>query len=363
MRRTLTFILEVGWVAAWALRLGVGEVVPVMAVAGFAAAWSRRRGAWALLVWVVMVAAGALAAGPWGVLFAVVALWRGASPIDPEHPAVYERIAIAVGGAAILAANTPAYTWVLPVVLGVGLVTALATTREPDIPLGTHVRLAVWLAAAGLVAGLVVLGLAAWAPWQYLGGAVRALLFAIGHLLPTVGLHTHVAKPPTSHVHPRRNRPPQQRSGTATNPWPFLILIGLVVLTGAYFAVRALARAGWPELERADNVDREGLPVDPLAAAAGGRAVLTRRVVQRHMRLLARTRQRPETGETVREWLGRLYGDTAGDVVPRLVDLYEAVRYGGVADDAARARTAQRLWPAAPPAAGDSHDGREDRPR
>ncbi len=357
MRRILTFVLEVGWVAAWALRLGVGEVVPVMAVAGLAAAWARRRGAWALLVWVAMVAAGAWAAGPWGVLFAVVALWRGASPIDPEHPAVYERLAIAIGGAAILAANAPAYTWVMPVMLAVGLVTALATTREPDVPLGTHVRLAGWLAAAGLAAGLVVLGLVAWAPWQYLGGAVRALLFAIGHLLPSVGLHLHTAKPPTSHVHPRRNRPPHERPGKARNPLPLLILAGLVVLTGAYFAVRALARAGWPELERSDRVDRERLEADPLAAGAGGRAVLTRRVVQRHMRLFARTRQRPGAAETVREWLGRLYGDTAGDVVPRLGELYEAVRYGGVPDDAARARAAQQLWPPKPPADGESRDG------
>lgn len=359
MRRVLTFILEVGFLAAWALRLGVAEVVPVMAVAGLAAAWARRRGAWALLVWVVLVVAGAFVAGPWGVLFSVVALWRGASPIDPEHPAVYQRIAIAIGGAAILAVNAPAYTWVVPVVLGVGLVTALATTVEPDVALGTHVRLAGWLAAAGILVGLVVLGLAAWAPWQYLGGLVRALLFGIGHLIPSFGVHAHVPKP-SSPVHPHHNRHPQRRPGKPRSPLPLLIFAGLVLLTGAYFAVRALARVGWPELERTDNVDREGLEIDPRAAAAGGRTVLTRRVVQRHMRLLARTQHRPETGETVREWLGRLYGDTAADVVPRLVELYEAVRYGGVADDATRARTAQRLWP---PASGESNDRREDPPR
>ncbi len=358
MRRLLTFILEVSWLAAWALRLGVGEVVPVMAVAGLAAAWSRRRGVWALLVWVVMVVAGAFVAGPWGVLFSVVALWRGASPIDPEHPAVFQRIAIAVGGTAILAVNAPEYTWVLPVVLGVGLVAAVATTVEPAVPLGTHVRLAGWLAAAGLLVGLVVLGLAAWAPWQYLGGPVRALMFAIGHLIPSFHLHSHIPKP-SSPVQPPHKRHPQRRPVTAQSPLPLLIAGGVVLLVGAYFAVRALARAGWPELERTDNVDRERLAVDPLAAP-GGRAVLTRRVVQRHMRLLARTRQRPGTGETVREWLGRLYGDTAADVVPRLGELYEAVRYGGVTDDATRARTAQRLWPAAPPTAAESPGDPED---
>ncbi len=360
MRRLLTFILEVSWLAAWALRLGVGEAVPVMAVAGLASAWSRRRGVWALLVWVAMVVVGAFAAGPWGVLFSVVALWRGASPIDPEHPAVFQRIAIAVGGAAILAVNAPQYTWVVPVVLAVGLVTALATTREPHVPLGSHVRLAAWLAAAGLVVGLLVLGLATWAPWQYLDGAVRAALFAIGHLIPSFKLHSHIPKP-SSPVQPHHKRHPQRQPGKPRSPLPLLIAAGVVLLVGAYFVVRALARVGWPELERTDNLDREGLAADPLAAS-GGRAVLTRRVVQRHMRLLARTRQHPHTGETVREWLGRLYGDTAADVVPRLGALYEAVRYGGVADDATRARTAQRLWPAAPPAVVESPGGPEDSP-
>ncbi len=348
MRRALIFALEVGWLAAWAVRLGVGDVAWLMAAAGLGAGLARRRGPVAMVVWLAVLVAGGLLGGVWGVGLVLVALWRGASPFDPEHPAVFERLGIAVVGGAALAVNQHAYLWVLPAVLVLGLATALATSHEPGMDARVHVRLAGMLAAAGLLAGLVVLGLAAWAPWQYLAGPVRAVLFLIGHLLPSFahGLPPHHQAPP--HVAKRPPQPKRPRPRTTASLLPLLIVGGILALGFVYYAVRFLSRLGWPTWEESHSGD-EALVVEHLEAGRRERVTLTRRVVQQHMRGLAHRRRGPEPAETVREWLARLYGSASPANLAQLSRLYEEVRYGGQMDDALRAAAARRLWPEAPP--------------
>lgn len=346
MRRVLTFVLEVGWLAPWAVRLGVGDVAWLLALAGLGGGLARRRGPVAMAVWLVLLVAAGLLGGVWGAAFVLVALWRGASPSDPDHPAVFERLGIALVGSAALAVNQHAYLWLLPAVLVVGLGTALATSREPGVDFRVHLRLAGMLAAVGLLAGLVVLGVAAWAPWQYLAGAVRFLLFLIGHIFPSFGHGPPLHHPGASHV-AKRPAPRKHLRRSTLNPLPLVIVGGLLALAFVYYAVRVLSRLSWPTPDRSTE-DGDALVVEHLEAGPRGRATLTRRVVQSRMRMMARRRRGPAPGETVREWLQRLYGSVGSAPLTELSRLYEEVRYGGQRDDGARAALARRLWPDPP---------------
>jgi len=359
IRRVLVFILEVFWVAAWGWHFGAGWALAVMALAGLAAGLTRRRGGLAVLAWLAGLGAGVLTAGAWGAGLAVYALWRGASPPNPDRPAIYERLALAIAGLAALTFAAPSFAWTLPVILLVGLVAALEANRDPSMDPTPHLRLAGVLALVGAAAGLVAVGLVLWSPWQVLDGLGRLLVLAIGHLAALVShpLHLPGAKQHSPQRDAGRN-PFQPHAGKLTSPWPVYAALAVLAAVLAYFGVRALSHLGLPAVERTPGLDREQMDVNAFARRYGTRATLTRRVVQLKMRVLGRNRSGPRAGETVREWLRRLYGsDEAAAVAP----LYEEVRYGGVADDVGRSRRAYRLWPRRPESGDRGEDAvRED---
>jgi hypothetical protein len=367
IRRPLLWLLEVGWVGAWALHYGAGWSVALMPLSAIGAATLRRRPLWAILFWMVALGAGALAGQVWGAVLAGVAMWRGASPPDPDRPAVYERLAVCVAGLAALTFADGALAWTLPVALGLGLWAALEVNRDPGAHPAPQIRLAGVLALLGAGAGIVVLALVAWSPWSGAGTLVHWILLEVGHLAgliqQAIGLkapaHHHVGHPGTT---PKR-RPARKAQGAKVNFLPLTIFLVLLGAALVYLAARALARLGAPTLERTPDVrlDRETLDPTRLERRFGGRVTFTRRVVQMRMRFMARRRQGPLAGETVREWLGRVHGPNHADHS----HLYEEVRYGGVVDDAERSRLMRQGWPAhaSTDTRGDARLDKGDSPR
>lgn len=345
--RALLWVLEVGWMAAWALHFGAGWDVAVMPLAAIAAEQARTRRAWAVPVWILGAAAAAVTGGWWGVLLVLAAMWRGASPPRRDQPAVYERMAIAIIGAAPLAVVAAGWAWTLPAAVALGLLAALDLHRDPATDRTAQLQLAGLLALAAAAAGLVVLAVVAAAPLQLAFPLLRAVLDAIGHIVAFFVTHLSNGRAPKlfqkfyfptvrhlrTHLH---HQPPP--------PWWFYVAAALVVAAGLATALVALARVAKPVRRaaggdgRVKQVEREWLDPRGVHHLYGPRVALTRRVVQILMRRAERRQRGPAPGETVREWLGRLYGAPAGDTAA----LYEEVRYGGVSDDAARARALQQ---------------------
>ena len=352
MGRALLWVLEVGWLAAWALHFGAGWDVAVMPLAAIGAAQVRPLRAWAVPAWILGIAAGALTGGWWGVLLVLVAMWRGASPPHREQPAVYERMAIAIIGAAPLAIAAASWAWTLPTAVAVGLVAALDLHYDPATGRTAQLRVAGALALVGAAAGLVVVGFVALVPLQAAFPLLRAGLDDIGRAVAffvtalRVGKAPHLfqqvyfgpVRPIRTHLH---HQPP--------TPLWFLLLAALGIAGGLALALVRTAqtvpppRRG-PGSRDDDRVERQAMELARRRRLYGMRAVLTRRVVQLRMRRAERRRAGPRRGETVREWLGRVYGGPTG-ALSTLAALYEEVRYGGVGDDAPRAREVQRRWP------------------
>lgn len=353
--RALVWLLDVGWAAAWALHLGAGWLpLAVAAPAALAAAQLRRQPALAVPAWLMAAAAGALTGGPWGALLVGYALWRGAARLDPDRPAIYERLELALAGAAVLTYLDHAWAWTLPAALLLGLATTLEVHRDPGTPPRLQLGLAAALGAIGAVAGAAMLALGVFAPWGVLGLILRELALA---LLALFSFISPLAPPkPLKLLHKKK---PHVHKGP-----PHLVpvthyLAAVLLLLAAAAAVAAI-RYVWHQRRPAPRRPRRPGPRDaaearldratwvegPAARRATGRAALTRRVVQAQMRRTARRRQGPRRGETVREWLRRIYGASEA----ALASLYEEVRYGGAPDDATRARALQRRWPKDPPA-------------
>lgn len=348
--RALLWALEVGWLAAWALHFGAGWDVVVMPLAAIAVAQVRPHRAWAVPAWILGMAAGALTGGWWGVLLVLAAMWRGASPPHRDQPAVYERVAIAIIGAAPLAIVATAWAWTLPAAVGVGLVAALDLSRDPATDRTAQLRVAGALALVGVAAGLVVVAFVALVPLQAAFPLLRAVLDAIGHM---IAFFISVFHHGSGRVH-LQNAPEkagQTKSNThapATPVWVFVaavvLAVGVVVLAVVALSRVAAPRRRGPTESDDDRVEREAMDLTRRHQTYGVRALLTRRVVLLRMRRAERRRAGPGRGETVREWLGRVYGGQTG----ALAALYEEVRYGGAPDDPRRARAVQDRWPKRP---------------
>ncbi len=351
MGRALLWVLEVGWLAAWALHFGAGWDVAVMPLAAIAAAQVRPHGAWAVPAWILGMAAGALTGGWWGVFLVLTALWRGASPPHRDQPAVYERVAIALIGAAPLAIVAAAWAWTLPTAVALGLVAALDLNHDPATDRTAQLRVAGTLALVGAAAGVVVVGFVALLPLSAVFPLVRALLDGIGHVVAFLVSAVNHGRGRVHLQNVYAGRAGHPTSTTHAPATPLWVFVGAVVLAvgAVVLAVVALRRVV-PPRRRAPGTSDEGRvereAMDPARGHRmyGVRAVLTRRVVQSRMRHAERRRAGPGRGETVREWLGRVYGVPTG----ALASLYEEVRYGGAPDDPGRARTVQRHWPTDP---------------
>ncbi len=351
--RALLWVLEVGWVAAWALPFGAGWDVAVMPLAAIAAEQARTRRAWAVPVWILGIAAAAVTGGWWGLPLVLIAMWRGASPPRRDQPAVYERVALAMIGAAPLALVAASWAWMLPAAVAVGLLAALVLHRDPATDRAAQLQLAGLLALAAAAAGLVVLAAVPATPLELAFPLLRAVLDAIGHLVAffvtllsngrAPKLFQKVYFPPGGHIRTHLHHQPP--------PPLWLYVAAALVLAGALAtALVALARVAKPAPRatagegRDQQVERERMDPRRVHRLYGLRVALTRRVVQARMRRAERRQRGPEPGETVREWLRRLYGGPAGDTAA----LYEEVRYRSAADNAARARALQHALPQDP---------------
>ena len=353
IRRVLFFLVETGWAAAWAVHLGAPQALPLLPLAGLGAGLARRQHVVSLLVWIAGIAAGVLLAGYTGAAVAVLALWRGATPPDPDQPRAFERIWVALAALTALTLVAPVWSWTVPAVLAVGLLAALEATRVPGVEPVSRLRLAGALALMGLAVGLVAAGVVLWAPWHWLTGVVTWLIDRLGFLaqglvylmrsLLHIPKQAHPVRGAANRL-PHRPRPTPQASSNVLAAI-FYVVTGLLLVALTYWGVRALSRLGTPTVDDvAEAIRREQLGATPYRG--GGRATFTRRVVQLRMRLLARRRLGPGQHETVREWVRRLYGDQAGAV--EVHQHYEAVRYGGEPDGADRARHVHRQWPSEP---------------
>jgi hypothetical protein len=353
MGRVLTWVLEVGWVIAWALHFGAGWDLAVMPLAAVVAAVVRRRSTWAVAAWTLALATGALTGGPWGIALVALALWRGASPPNRDSPAVYERVAFALVGTAMLAVAAPPWAWTLPVAVAVGLLTALEVNRGPDTNRAAHIRLAGTLALLGAAAGLAVVAVVALVPISLAFPAIHAMLTALGHFAVFVlNLITHGRGGQKVTIVPvGRHRPAKHSAAPVSSIplWVYVVGAALFVLLVALaqFTVQRLASTAGDGGERVQEgqLERERLGTTVHAHGVAPRTMLTRRVLQVRMRRAAQHQRGPLADETVREWMTRRYGAAATG----LASLYEDVRYGGIADDVQRARTVDRSWPVEAP--------------
>ncbi len=347
--RVMVWILEVGWAAAWALHLGVGWVpVALMVPSALGAGVLRPQRTLAVPMWALGALAGILT-GQWlGGILLLYAMWRGASPPNLEHPAVYERLELAMVGTAALTYVDRTWAWTLPAALVFGLGTTLEVHRDPGTPRRMQLRLAGVLALAGAVGGLVVLAVVVFAPWTlavrllaelalatfYLFGFITALPFPKKKLFKKKFL---VGKGKAHLAH-----------SAPVVPWLVLLVGALVLVAVVVYVVRHGRRRRPRRLATPDaaeaRLDRDAVEPQPFRRGPGGQTVLTRRVVQARMRRGAQRRFGPRRGETVREWLGRVYGPRAA----ALAAYYEEVRYGGQPDGRGRARTLQSQWPKDP---------------
>ena len=281
----------------------------------------------------------------------LAAMWRGASPPHRDQPAVYERVAIALIGAAPLAIVAVAWAWTLPTAVVVGLVAALDLNHDPATNRTAQVRMAGTLALVGAAAGLVVMAFVALLPLRLAFPLLRAILDGIGHVVAFLVSALSHGRGRQLLQKAYAGRAGRTRHVAHAAPTPLWLFVGAVVLAAgaialAVVAVRRIAppgRRGRDEGEEG-RVEREVMDPARRHRMYGVRAVLTRRVVQPRMRRAERRRAGPERGETVREWLGRVYGGSTGP----LASLYEEVRYGGAPDDPGRARTVQQHWPTDP---------------
>ena len=346
--RALLWVLEVGWVAAWALHFGAGWDVAVMPLAAIAAEQARTRRAWAVPVWILGIAAAAATGGWWGLPLVLTAMWRGASPPRRDQPAVYERVAIALIGVAPLAVAAASWAWTLPAAVAVDLPAALDLHRDLAADWGAQLKRAGLLALVAAAAGLAVWALVAATPLQLAFPLLRAVLDGIGHVVAFFVAHLSSGRAPK--LFQKVYFPSIRRFRTHLHHQPpplWLYLGGTLVAAGAITAaIVALGRVAAPVCRLADRngralqVERERLDPRGVHHLHGLRVALTRRVVQTRMRRAGRRQRGPAPGETVREWLGRLYGAAAAP--------YEEVRYGGAADDPARARALQQRLPQEP---------------
>lgn len=351
MGRALLWVLEVGWLAAWALHFGAGWDVAVMPLAAVVAAQVRPPGIWAVPTWILGIAAGALTGGWWGVFLVLVAMWRGASPPHRDQPAVYERVAIALMGVAPLAIVAVAWAWTLPTAVAVGLAAALDLNRDPATDRTVQLRVAGMLALVGAAAGLVVVAFVALLPLRLAFPLFRAILDEIGHVVAfLVSALSHArARQLLKKVY--AGQPGRTRHVAHAPRTPLWLFVGAMVLAAgaialAVVAVRRIVPPGRRVRADSDDGRVEREVMDPVRRHRPywARAVLTRRVVQSRMRGAERRQAGPDRGETVREWLARIYeGPTEA-----LASLYEEVRYGGTRDDPERARAVQRRWPKEP---------------
>jgi len=354
--RVTVWLLEVGWVAAWALHLGVGWVpIALMAPAAMAAGLLRRRTVLAGAVWVVAAAVGALLSHVWGAAPVLYAMWRGASPPDPEHPAVFARLNVALAGTASLTYVSPSWAWTIPATLILALASSVEVHRDAETPRHLQLQAAGWLASLGAAAGLATLAVVLSPLWHLVGTLFRGILYnagplsfnALSRLLGSPVPHVGRRKP----VHLRHLLHPKPVAAMHHAPagnltWLWLGL-GALVLGGllGYLVHRQRRLPTGPGPRDAAEERLARSCVDPSSGIpdASQAVVLTRRVVQTQMRREAQRRLGPQRGETVREWMGRLYGSDAA----ALASLYEEVRYGGLVDDVRRARTLQTAWPPA----------------
>lgn len=352
--RALLWVLEVGWAVAWALHFGAGwGQVALMVPAAIAAGVLRRRRPWAVGAWVLGAAAGAVAGPLWGAGLVLYAMWRGASPPDPDRPRVYERIEVALAGTAVLSLVDGALAWTMPAALAVGLVTTLEVHRDRETPRALQLRLAGALALVGTAAGLVVLAIVLFVPWSLALVLFRdialVMLYLFSFISPLARPKSPFAKD-QGHGHAKPKHPPHHpRIVPHLVLPPTWVFVALAAVALAVLAYR-LIHTRWPSVSQvARDASEENLERDPFhlrrsGQAARGGSVLTRRVVQGRMRWGRRRRVGPLRHETVREWIERVYGAPAA----ALASLYEEVRYGGVADDSRRARALQTRWPADP---------------
>lgn len=347
--RAMVWILETGWVAAWALHLGVGWVpVALMVPAALGAGVLRPQRPLAVPMWVLGALAGVVT-GQWlGGLLLLYAMWRGTSPPDLEHPALYERLELAMVGTAALTYVDRTWAWTLPAALLFGLGTTLEVHRDPGTPRHLQLRLAGFLALAGAVGGLVVLALVVFAPWTLAVRLLAELGLAIFYLF---GFITSLPFPKTkkllkkklfkgkskAHLHPPVH----------VVPWLVLLIGALALIAVVVYVIRVWRRPSHRVAVRdaaESRLDRDAVDPEPFLRGVGERTVLTRRVVQARMRRGALRHFGSLRGETVREWMRRVYGPPAA----ALAAYYEEVRYGGRPDDRARARTVKNQWPRDP---------------
>jgi len=346
----LQWALEMGWLIAWAIHFGAGWDVALMPLGAVGANLVRRRLAWAVPTWAVGVGAGVLTGGPWGGALLLVAMWRGASPPSREHQAVFERMAVALIGTTPLAIVDPAWAWTIPVALAVGLVAALNLNSDPRRQGWAHWQLGGSLIVLSVAVGVAVTVAVAAMPFRAVVPLFRAALDALGRLVALLvrllgdkQLRRELGKAYAGHatkVHAFHRSPP-------TPLWLYVAVgIGLLLaVVLAYSLVRKLAPTDQAVVAQEQagelRLRRERLRIPATDGSRGLRAELTRRVVRARM---ARAKHRgfgPQRGETVREWMARVYTEPTA----ALVSLYEEVRYGGIQDDAARARKVSSRWP------------------
>lgn len=351
--RGLVWVLEVGWVALWALHLGLGGMpIALMAPAAVAAGLLRRRPALAVPVWLLAAGLGALAGHGWGAAPVLIALWRGASPPDREHPAVFERLAVALLATASLTYVSSDWSWAIPAALAVALAAALEIQRDPGTPRALQLDAAGRLGALGAAVGLAVLALLLSPPGNL---AAQLLRRALGLSGPHPYGNAFLGIRGRGRVLKRLRRlsrlhhpaPPPHAATSLTWLW---IALGALAVGGllVYLLGRQRRRPLGPGLRDAAEarLARGGLGGPPGAPTGTPAVALTRRVLQTRMQREGRRRRGPKRGETVREWMQRLYGEAAAALAP----LYEDVRYGGVADDAERAQALDAEWPREDPA-------------
>lgn len=354
--RVMVWLLEVGWVAAWTLHLGAGWVpVALMAPAAMAAGLLRRRTALAAAVWVAAAGAGGLAGHLWGAAPVLYAMWRGTSLPDSEHPGVFARLNVALAGTGILTHVSPSWSWTIPAALILALASSVEIHRDSGTPRHLQLKAAGWLTSWGAAAGLATLAIVLSPIWHLAGTLFRGILYNAGPL--SFSALSRLLGPPAPHaghrksaVHVRHLIHPQPGAAAHHAPggsltWLWLAAGALVMAGLVRYIMRRQRRSPvgpGPRDAAEERLARSRVDPPPGLPDVSPGVMLTRRIVQVQMRREARRRLGPHRGETVREWMGRLYGSAAA----ALARLYEEVRYGGIADDARRARALQAAWPA-----------------
>lgn len=355
--RIVALLLGTGWLVPWMVALHAVNAwwIPLAAGVGMFAAGRRRPPT--AVVWTLGAALAGMGAavGGWvglaGGALGGVAGWAARDP----HPTtgLTTRLLLDLLGLTPLAVWQPQWQ---PAVLGAALlgVVGLAEGERPRDVRGT-----VWwsLVATFLIAAIgVALMVYGVAPRPV--GPARADYSTLHHI------HYHSLIPPWDRSQSEglgggpigHGKPPPTAVPISVGPsgvrigraGPRLSLLAVLAIPlgvgllglGLWWRRRVLR--GWVlrPPERSDGLAAERYPLVPPSGAPPEWLSPTRAWMRRRLQA-ARGRDRLASGETVREWARRVYGEVAAEAAR----LYEEVRYGTQDDSVIRVRQLAHLWP------------------